>query len=325
MKKRVVVFLILLVLLTASIGVSCFFFLKYRKEKKEYKEYKDKQVELQKNNTDELKEKIKTDLENGVGTINTLRNVFDEDVVLYDSGKFKFIPINTSLKKNTINNDNLVTDDDGSISYVVNGENKGHKGIDVSKFQGDIDWEKVKADGVEFAIIRVGYRGYGSGEIVEDEKAKQNLEGATKAGIKVGVYFYSQAITVEEGIEEADFVLKLIKDYDITYPVVFDTEPVSEGVSRMDDLTGDEISDIAVEFCKRIENKGYKPMIYANLRWFLLTLNCDKLEGYDKWFAGYDKTLYFPYEIKMWQYSETGYVDGIDTQVDLDICFSDYE
>ena len=267
---------------------------------------------------------LKDTAENSNGIVSMLRKMYPEYFVYYNNNHYEFVEIDHTIPQANFENENIIASE-GFLEYKVDGETQSVKGIDVSKFQGDIDWEKVKAGGVEFAIIRVGYRGYGSGEIVEDEKAKQNLEGATKAGIKVGVYFYSQAITVEEGIEEADFVLKLIKDYDITYPVVFDTEPVSEGVSRMDDLTGDEISDIAVEFCKRIENKGYKPMIYANLRWFLLTLNCDKLEGYDKWFAGYDKTLYFPYEIKMWQYSETGYVDGIDTQVDLDICFSDYE
>lgn len=274
---------------------------------------------------EDIKSVIKSSIESGTPMLNILRELYPEEIVVYSKNKFDFIPVEKGLKKNDINNDDLKVDDNGIITYEKDGEIKSHKGIDVSKFQGDIDWNKVAADGVEFAIIRVGYRGYGTGAIVEDKNARVNIEGAVKAGIKVGVYFFSQAITKEEAVEEANFVLNIIKDYDIKYPVVFDTEDILNEKERTEGLTKEQRTDITIAFCETVEKAGYTPVVYANLRWFAGSLDVSKLEKYHKWFAYYDKEIYFPYKISMWQYSETGTVNGITGTVDMNISFEDWD
>ena len=205
-------------------------------------------------------------MENQKGVLPMVREVFQEDVVINHGGKYLFYPIVDGLKKNTIDNSKLKEKDNGEITY----EDKditGYKTIDVSKFQGEIDWNKVAASGVKYAIIRVGFRGYGSGELVEDEFAKKNLENATKAGIKVGVYFFSQAITTEEAEEEAKFVTDIISPYKIDCPVYFDTEDVAEQKERAESISVSERTKIAKTFMKKIKKSGYTPGIYANIKW----------------------------------------------------------
>ena len=272
----------------------------------------------------EMKELIKEYMGNGKGTLEMLRKLFPEDIVVYHTNKYVFIPIIEGLKKNEIDNEKIEKQDDGEFVYVENGEIVSHKGIDVSKYQGDIDWKKVADSGVEFAMIRVAYRGYGTGEIVQDEKAEENIIGALDAGIKVGAYFFSQAVTEEEALEEAEFAINIIKKYNITYPVVFDTETTFSATERSKNLTVDERTKIAIAFCEKVKKEGYTPMIYANLKWFSMSLDMSQLEDYDKWFAGYNDELYFPYEISMWQYAESGKIDGIEGNVDINIGFKDF-
>jgi GH25 family lysozyme M1 (1,4-beta-N-acetylmuramidase) len=206
------------------------------------------------------------------------------------------------------------TDEDGEITSKI--------GVDVSKYQEEIDWEEVKESGIEFAIIRLGFRGYGeSGKLVEDEYFKSNIEGALDAGLEVGVYFFSQAISKEEALEEAEFVLGKIKDYEITCPVVFDTEEIKNDEARTDNLTNEEFTSNCIAFCDIIEEAGYKPMIYANMKWMAYTLELEKLTKYEKWYADYEAFPQNPYEISMWQYTETGSVAGIEGNVDLNISY----
>ena len=212
-----------------------------------------------------------------------------------------------------------------SLQYMQDGQVVSHKGIDVSKHQGNIDWTKVAADGVEFAFIRVGLRGYGTeGKLVEDEYFEQNVKGALQAGIKVGVYFYSQAITDEELLEEANLVLEKVKPYNIELPIVFDVEKVSGGKGRANELSVEERTRLTALFCQTIQDAGYKPMIYHNMEMGTLMLDLGQLEQYDKWFAYYNDDLYYPYAYKVWQYSEKGAVDGINEEVDLNIWFGDF-
>ncbi len=274
-----------------------------------------------KRTAEELKAEIKKSMENGMGTISLLRKLFPEHVVVYDSNKYLFLPVYAQLAENTIKQENIKVRNDGELQYEENGKVTSHKGIDVSKYQGEIDWKKVAADDVEFAIIRVGYRGYGTGAIVLDENFEENIKGATDAGIKVGVYFFSQAINTEEAAEEAKFVLNHIKDYQLDYPIVFDTEDIVNEDSRTEGLTPEELTDITIAFCETIKDADYTPMIYANLRWFTMSLDLTKLENYEKWYAYYDTEMYFPYQISMWQYTESGQVDGINGNVDLNISF----
>lgn len=198
-------------------------------------------------------------------------------------------------------------------------------GIDVSYAQGNIDWKKVKAAGVDYVMIRVGYRGYTQGGLYLDSDFVKNIEGATAAGLDCGVYFYSQAITVEEAILEADFVLKAIKGYKLTYPIAFDTEYVSDPAARTHGLTDKQRTDFAIAFCERIKNNGYYPTIYASKSWLLDEMEFSRINGkFDIWLAEWSDKATFPYTYQMWQYSETGKVNGISGYVDLDVSLFDY-
>ncbi len=268
---------------------------------------------------------IRDGLTSGTTMVETLRPYYPNELVVVSNGTFNFVPINENLQKNDYALENLNILEDGEVQYMQDGQVVSHKGIDVSKHQGNIDWTKVAADGVEFAFIRVGLRGYGTeGKLVEDEYFEQNVKGALQAGIKVGVYFYSQAITDEELLEEANLVLEKVKPYNIELPIVFDVEKVSGGKGRANELSVEERTRLTALFCQTIQDAGYKPMIYHNMEMGTLMLDLGQLEQYDKWFAYYNDDLYYPYAYKVWQYSEKGAVDGINEEVDLNIWFGDF-
>lgn len=257
------------------------------------------------------------------GTWNLLKNYFPDEVVFTDGTKFTYIGVNKNLKLNQLDNMNFSRDPlTGYLSYAgVDGVRTSYTGIDVSTFQREINWEEVKAAGIEFAIIRCGFRGYGSeGKLVEDNRFRQHIEGALQAGLEVGVYFFTQAVTEEEAREEADYVLELIEGYTVSGPIIIDIEPVADK-ARTDGLTGEEITNNVAAFCDRIIEVGREPMIYSGLKYFIRIMDMEKLEPYEKWYAYYNDPLYFPYEITMWQYSMTGKVPGINGDVDLDILF----
>ena len=183
--------------------------------------------------------------------------------------------------------------------------------------------KKVAADGIDFAMIRLGFRGYGeSGVLKLDDRFEENLTGAKAAGLKVGVYFFSQAITVEEGLEEAKLVLDTLQGRELDFPVVFDQEEIYEADARTDNLDPSTASDIAVAFCDAVKDGGYNPMIYANTRWFVSQMDFSRLDGYSKWLAQYYRTPFFPYQFQIWQYTSSGSVDGIQGNVDLNLCFT---
>ena len=192
-------------------------------------------------------------------------------------------------------------------------------GIDVSKYQFDVDWQQVADAGIEFAMIRVGFRGYGSGALAEDSYARANLQGALDAGLDVGVYFFSQAISVEEAEEEARYVLDYIVGYDITMPVVFDWEIPSVENPRSQDVDPRTLTDCALAFCKVIEDAGYTPMVYFNTLQARNDLYISELTDYPFWLALYTPRMRFPYKIQMWQYTDSGKIPGIEAYVDLNI------
>lgn len=255
------------------------------------------------------------------GPLTMLRYFFPENLIYYDEGGYVFAPILSEIKKNMLMQENFVKLESGEMTYQENGVITSHKGIDVSKYQGKIDWQAVKEDGVEYAFIRLGLRGYESGKIVIDEYFKQNMRGANDAGVKAGVYFFTQAITVEEAQEEAAFVIKQLADYDVPYPVVFDVEMIVGGNGRANNLSKEERTDICVAFCEAIKEAGYIPMIYGNVKCFTKMVDMTRLEAYEKWYAFYGDYMYFPYEVSMWQYTEKGSVKGIKGDVDLNISF----
>lgn len=219
----------------------------------------------------------------------------------------------------------LSTDDRTGWKSFHDKENhiSARPGIDVSEFQGEkIDWKKVRESGIEFVMIRLGYRAYGeSGALVLDAMYEQNIKGAREAGLDVGVYFFSQAVSAAEAVEEAEFVLDHIRGYDITCPVVYDTEEIKWDTARTDSNTNQEYTNYCKVFCDTIEASGYDPMIYANMKWMAFTLDMSQLTEYDFWYADYHDRPQCPYDYEMWQYSESGSVPGINTKVDLNLWF----
>lgn len=250
-----------------------------------------------------------------------LRPLYKDALVVASEGAYHFVPINKDLKMNDYKEENLRILENGMVEYVENDKVISHKGIDVSKHQGEIDWAKVAADGVEFAFIRVGNRGYGSGAIVEDPQFEANVVGAITNGIEVGVYFFSQAITVEEAQEEARFVLEKIAPYKIICPVVLDVEKVADSEARMNKISKEERTANTVAFLEAIEDAGYEAMLYHNMEMATMKLDMTQLESYEKWFAYYNKELYYPYDYTIWQYSDKGRVNGISGDVDMNISF----
>lgn len=197
-------------------------------------------------------------------------------------------------------------------------------GVDVSTYQKNIDWEQVAASGIEFAIIRVGYRGYTAGGLYEDAYFKQNIEGALAAGLDVGVYFFSQAVTVTEAVEEAEYVIEMIRQYDITYPVIFDWERVSTSDSRTKDTGEEVVTACAAAFCEVVEAAGYIPMYYASPS-KAYQMDLEYLTDYPFWLAHYTTNMAptsYRYYFDMWQYTSSGSVPGISGNVDMNICMT---
>lgn len=196
-------------------------------------------------------------------------------------------------------------------------------GIDVSKWQGEIDWEKVANSGVgiDFAIIRCGYRGISSGDLIEDPYFKKNIEGAIKNGIKVGVYFYSQAITKAEAIEEASMALELVKGYNLQLPIYIDTEGSG---GRGDTISKSERTEILKTFCEVIKNAGFKPGVYSGRYWYNNHVITSKIEQYHIWVAQYNDVCEYEGRYDIWQYTSSGSVPGINGKVDMNIAYRVY-
>ncbi|MBP3568002.1 MAG: glycoside hydrolase family 25 protein [Lachnospiraceae bacterium] len=242
-----------------------------------------------------------------------------------DGGERLLVRAREEVTLHNLQKENFRYDENGFLAYYENGVKKSMTGIDVSKWQYDINWKKVKAAGVDYAIIRLGYRGTAAeGNCAMDPYFEQNIKGALNAGLQVGVYYFTQAITVEEAIEEANIVIDALKGYNITFPVVYDTEYREDG--RANDLSNAERTACAKAFCETILAAGYTPVVYSSTNWAVLDLNLEGLTNFDLWYAYYGtpENLYLPYGFTMWQYTDSGKVDGISTNVDLNICFIDY-
>lgn len=229
--------------------------------------------------------------------------------------------LNPNISPNELDASLFTTDENGYMDYESDTVTT-LTGTDVSQFQGDIDWQAVKDSGIEFAIIRVGFRGYGTeGTLNIDEKFVTNIEGALDAGLQVGVYFFSQSITVEEAEAEADFVLDAIKNYDITLPVAYDWESVQVSGSRTASVSSDMMTSMAEAFCSKISDAGYATAIYYNQTDGYYSLDLSQLSSYQFWLAQYQDTPDFYYSIDIWQYSDSGTIPGISAAADLDLYF----
>lgn len=195
-----------------------------------------------------------------------------------------------------------------------------HIGIDVSKWNKEIDWDKVKNAGIEFAIIRAGYRGSVTGSLVVDPCFEANMKGAASSGIPVGVYFFTQAVNEVEAVEEASAVVELIRKYDISYPIFIDTEGAG-GSGRADGLDPETRTLVCEAFCRTIENAGYNAGVYASRNWYNNNLYTDRLDNYCIWLAEYRSTPLYQGYYQMWQYTSKGAVDGIEGNVDMNISY----
>ncbi|MCM1056988.1 MAG: glycoside hydrolase family 25 protein [Firmicutes bacterium] len=217
--------------------------------------------------------------------------------------------------------DALEDADKTEIKKLQNAGGNSHVGIDVSKWNGDIDWDKVRNAGVEFAIIRAGYRGSVTGSLVEDPYFAANIKGATASGIPVGVYFFTQAVNEVEAVEEASAVLRLVKEYDLEYPIFIDTEGAG-GNGRADGLDVENRTLVCEAFCRTIENAGYQAGVYGSRNWYNNRLHTDRLDNdYYIWLAEYRSVPLYQGYYQMWQYTSKGSVDGISGNVDMDISY----
>ena len=216
------------------------------------------------------------------------------------------------------------------VKYTFNGDGvlqtgNTNTGIDVSAHQGAIDWAAVKSAGVSFAIIRVGFRGYGTGRLVEDSYFRQNLQGAASNGIRVGAYIFSAATNEAEAVEEASLAINLIKGYNISYPVYIDMESSGTGTGRADNLSVATRTAIVHAFCRTVANAGYKPGVYSNTTWYNNYLNAPEFTKYSIWLAQYNTHVtYTRTKYDIWQYSSKGSIPGIGTRVDMNWGYTSY-
>lgn len=257
-----------------------------------------------------------------VKRLNSSPGITTETPVTDISGRI--IPNHTDIAKSVLSPEFFVRDGKGRMTYSDSSV-KTYTGIDVSVFQGDIDWDAVKNDGIDFVMLRVGYRGYGQKGIMgKDDKFDSNYEGAKKAGLKVGAYFFSQAANESEAREEAAFVLDAVRDCPLDYPIAYDWEFVDNDEARTNGMTSEDITVCAKAFCEAIKSAGKVPVIYFNCETGYFNYDLPQVKDYDFWLAEYYDTPSFYYNYKMWQYSKTGSVDGISGDVDMNISIVDF-
>ena len=249
-------------------------------------------------------------------------------VYLYDGYDWVWYTPKEGVELNSLTKEDFQWTDNGPI--YVGSEYTVEKGIDVSEHQLEIDWAQVYKQSYDFIYVRVGRRGYTQGGIFEDEYFEQNIKGAAQCGAKLGVYFFSQAVTVAEAIEEAQWVLNRIKGYDITLPIAFDWEKQEAADSRTLSTDGTTVTDCAVAFCETIKNAGYEPCVYMNRIPGYYTFDISRLKDYKIWYAlpctPPDVTFpSFYYHIDFWQYSATEQVPGIPVETDMNYIFTPKE
>ena len=210
------------------------------------------------------------------------------------------------------------------MKYYEDGKQVSFVGADISKYQDYVDFVKLKKAGIDFVMLRVGARGYGSGQIIMDEYFYDNIKRATDAGLDIGVYFFSQAVTEEEAIEEANLVIESVKDYKIAYPVAFDMEYIENDTARIDGVSKADKTKITKAFLDTVRNAGYKTIIYGKKEWLINEIDMSKLTAYDVWLAQEKDIPDYPYQFSMWQYTTSATIDGIAGYADLNISFIDY-
>ncbi|MFV0255563.1 MAG: glycoside hydrolase family 25 protein [Erysipelotrichaceae bacterium] len=253
--------------------------------------------------------------------IEFAQNYFSDKFVYRGYGGIKFVDLIEGLSLNKYNDADKMRNIDGRLYYRDQSQNfTSSLGIDVSHHQKEIDWQIVKEDGIDWAMIRLGYRGYMSGEIHLDEQYLNNIMAVNEHNLASGVYFYSAATSTLEAIEEAEFVLDNIEEYEINLPVAFDMEDIGGEQSRTHALSVEEKTEITKAFCDTIIENGYKCLVYGNSKWLMERLNFEEIAEYGIWHAQYSY-YNFPYELLMYQYTSSASVAGVAGNVDLNVGF----
>ncbi len=233
--------------------------------------------------------------------------------------------ISPYLTKNTYDFKNL-SESANLRKYTDNGKKISRVGVDISKHNGQVNFNSIKAAGVDYVMLRLGARGYSTGQLSLDDNFVENMEAAIEAGLDIGVYFYSQAISQDEVMQEANFVIQNLEPYraHITYPVAFDMEKVANDTARIDGLSRDDKTAIAATFLSGMQAAGYIPMVYGNKEWLIKNIDLAKLQDYDVWLSQEQDIPDYPYQFAMWQYTTTGVLNGVTGDASLNLCFVDY-
>lgn len=238
-------------------------------------------------------------------------------------GKEEWIPINNYLKKNKYDLTKF-SKTNQLMKYTEDGEVITSVGVDVSKTNSYVDYNALKKAGVTFVMIRVGARGYETGKITMDEYFQENMRQASEAGMNIGLTFYSQAISLEEAVEEVVTIVNSIGEYKVTYPIAIDMEYVSGDSSRIEKLSREEKTNVILQFCQSVQQAGFIPAVYGDKSFLLKDINLNKLSDYDIWLSQPGDQLDYPYELGMWQYEMQGEISGINGPCHLNLSFHDY-
>lgn len=244
-------------------------------------------------------------------------------LIEYSDGSEEWVVISPYLPKNTYDFTKLMSSDD-QMKYVEDGKSISFIGVDISKYQGEVDFYQLKDAGIDYVMLRVGARGYSSGQIMIDEYFATNLQKATEAGLDIGVYFYSQALTEAEAVEEANVVIQNLAGYALQYPVAFDMEYVENDTARVEALSRADKTKITKAFLDTIQAAGYRAMIYGDKEWLIKRIDLSQLTDYDVWLSQQKDIPDYPYKFVMWQYTTSAEIRGIDGYANLNVCFIDY-
>jgi len=248
----------------------------------------------------------------------------NQTMVVNTDGTEEWVNISPFITKNKYDVNGFESKD-SLMKYYDDGKCISYMGVYISKDTGEVDFNKLKKAGVQFVMIQAGTRGYGTGQIKLDDMFLDNLQGATEAGLDIGVTFFSQATTNEEALEEANLVYENIQDFQITYPIAFDMERISGDVARTDRLTREEKSNLALCFLDALKNVGYKGIIYGDKEWLMKEINLSTVGAYDIWLSQEGTKPDYPYKYSIWQYTQRGTIDGIKGDANLNVCLINYK
>ena len=240
-------------------------------------------------------------------------------------GTEEWVLISPYLTKNTYDFTNM-SETANLRKYTDNGKKISYVGVDISKHNGTVNFRSMKAAGIDYVMIRLGARGYSTGQLSLDDNFVENIEDAIDAGLDIGVYFYSQAVTLEEATQEANFVVQNLAPYKehINYPVAFDMESVPNDKARIDGLSREDKTSISAAFLSGMQAAGYIPMLYGNKEWLIKNIDLAQLQNYDVWLSESEDIPDYPYQYTMWQYTTTGVLNGVTGDANLNICFVSY-